>query len=160
MSPEVLDDVAIEKNVQDHFAHKLDIAEVIVRGAPVGNSARATIFKTTNGQVYVYIRSQSSLVRDDVQKIIRRMACEAENYLPPRGDKEYFDRIGREKFAALFPGKQIVSEDDLRYYKSIALYNPALVRLSKIKGEIRAFDKQLGMWRKVKDYAYSKIKTN
>lgn len=159
MSPEVLDDVAIEKSVQDQFAQKLDIAEVIVRGAPVGSSARATIFKTANGQVFVYIVSQSAMLRDDVQKIVRRMWCEAEAYLAPRGDEEYFDRIGREKFAALFPGKPIVSEDDLRYYKSIAPYNPALVRLGKIKGEIRAYDKQLGLWRKVKDYAYSKIKT-
>jgi len=95
----------------------------------------------------------------DVQKMILRMECEAETYFPPFGEKEYFERIGREKFKALFPGKPIIGEDDLRYYKGLAPYNPALVRLSKIKGEIRAYDHHLKTWRKVKDFHYSKIAT-
>lgn len=160
MNPELLDEVAIEKKAQDYFASTLDISELIVRGAPVGGSARATIFKTANGQAFVFIASQEGLVRDDVYKMIRRMNCDVHDFLPPHGDAEYFERIAREKFVALFPGKKIVSEEDLRFYKNLAPYNPALVRLSRIKGEIRAYDKQLKMWRKVKDYFYSTIKTN
>lgn len=158
MNDAILDDLAIEKSCKERFGVSLDIAEVIARGVPVGVAARATVFATTTKQVYVFIVSQGGLVLDDVRKIISRMQAEADIFVPPYGEAEYFDRIGQAKFKTMFPGKPILSEDDLRYYKNLAPYNPALVRLSKIKGELRGFEAESKTWRKVKDYTYSKIK--
>jgi hypothetical protein len=158
MNDAMLDDMAIEKSCKERFGVTLDIAEAIVRGVPAGVATRATLFATTNHQVYAYIYSQSGLVLDDVRKIIARMQCEAQTFLPPYAEADYFDRIGRQKFKVMFPGKPILGEDDLRYYKNLAAYNPALVLISKVKGEIRGFDVASKSWRKVKDYAYSKIK--
>jgi hypothetical protein len=159
MRDEIFEDTAIEQAAKDKFGLTLDIAEVVVRGAAVGIANKATIFKTTNGQVWLYIVSQSTQLLDDVQKIVNRMNVEADMYAPPYGEADYFSRIGREKFKVMFPGKPIHGEEDLRYYKKLAFYSPALVRLTKIKGEIRAYDPQGKGWHKVKDYAYSKIKT-
>jgi hypothetical protein len=156
---EAFDDQAIEQACKDHFALSLNIGEVIVRGISAGQSSLAAIFKTTNGQLFLFIISRGTQLLADVQKIVARMECEAEVYYPPFGEKEYFERIGSEKFKALFPGKPILGEDDLRHYKGLAPYNPALVRLSKVKGEIRAYDEHLKTWRKVKDFHYSKIAT-
>lgn len=158
-SNEVFDDLAIETACKGQFDINLQVGEVIARGISTGQSAQATVFKTTSGQVMAYIVSRGTQLFADVQKMILRMECEAETYYPPNGEKEYFDRIGREKFKTLFPGKHIVGEDDLRHYKGLAPYNPALVRLNKIKGEIRAYDDHLKTWRKVKDYHYSRIAT-
>ena len=158
MNDAILDDIAIEKICKDRFNLALDVTEVIVRNVPAGIATRATIFKTAKKHAYAFIQSQSALVLDDVQKIVRRMECEADGFIQPYGEAEYFDRIGRAKFKAMFPGKAIVGDDDLRYYRNLAPYNPALVRLSKIKGEIRSFEVETKAWRKVKDYAYSKIK--
>lgn len=158
MNDAILDDLAIEKSCKERFGVTVDVTEVIVRAVPVGVATRATVFVTANRQVYVYIASQSGMVLDDVRKIIRRMELEADIFVPPHGEAAYFDRIGRSKFKIMFPGKAIVGEDDLRYYKNLAPYNPALVRLSKIKGEIRGFEVESKSWRKVKDYTYSKIK--
>lgn len=158
MNDAILDDLAIEKSCKERFNANLNIAEVIARGVPVGVAARATVFVTTNKQVYTFITSQGGLVLDDVRKIVARMQTEPETYIPPFGETEYFDRIGRTKFKAMFPGKPILGEDDLRYYKNLAPYNPALVRLGKIKGELRGFEVESKTWRKVKDYTYSKIK--
>ena len=158
MNSEILDDIALEKICKERFNISLTIAEVIVRGMPTATAARATIFATSNRQVYVFISSQSSLVLDDVRKMIQRMQCEAEGFVTPHGEADYFDRIGREKFKVMFPGKHIIGEEDLRYYKNLAPYNPALVLLNKIKGEIRGYDAESRIWRKAKDYAYSKIK--
>lgn len=160
MNDALLDDLAIEKICKDSFDRTLDIAEVIVRGLPAGVATRASFFATTKGQVFLLVTSQSGLVLDDVRKIVHRMQCEAEVFVPPHGETGYFDRIGRAKFKAMFPGKPIVGEDDLRYYKNVAPYNPALVLLSRIKGEIRGFEVESRTWRKVKDFAYSKIKTS
>ncbi len=158
MNDAILDDLAIEKSCKERFDVTLDVTDVVVRAVPAGVATRATIFATANRQMYAYIASQSGMVLDDVRKIIRRMELEAETFIPPHGEADYFDRIGRSKFKVMFPGKVIVGEDDLRYYKNLAPYNPALVRLSKIKGEIRGFEVESRTWRKVKDYAYSKIK--
>lgn len=159
MVSEAFDDIALEKACKDQFGLSLDIGEVLVRGISTGQSAFATVFKTTSGQVFAYIMSRGTQLLTDVQKMVIRMECEAETYLPPNAEKDYFDRIGREKFKVLFPGKHILGEDDLRFYKGLAPYNPALVRLSKVKGEIRAYDNQLKAWRKVRDFHYSKIAT-
>lgn len=158
MNDAILDDLAIENTCKERFNLALDVTEVIVRGVPAGVATRATIFVTAKKHVYALIQAQSSLVLDDVLKIVRRMELEADGFIPPYGEADYFNRIGRTKFKAMFPGKAIVGDDDLRYYRNLAPYNPALIRLSKIKGEIRAFEVESRAWRKVKDYTYSKIK--
>lgn len=159
MSDEIFGDFAIEKACQERFGVSFDIAEMVVRGVQAGTASQASVFKTTNGQMWLYVSSQSPLLLDDVQKIVTRMNLEADNYIPPHGETDYFNRIGRDKFKVMFPGKPIVSDDDLRYYKKLAPYNPALVRLNKIKGEIRAYTPQNKGWHKVKEYSFSRIKT-
>jgi hypothetical protein len=159
MNEEIYGDIAIERACKDKFVQTVDIADVVVRAEPVGITAQATLFKTTNGQVFLYITSQATQLLDDVQKIVTRMNLEAEHFLPPGAEAEYFERIGRDKFKTMFPGKPIASADDLRYYKNLAPYNPALVRISKVNGEVRAFDPKSRTWHKAKDYHYSKIKT-
>ncbi|HVI69533.1 MAG TPA: hypothetical protein VM581_03675 [Magnetospirillaceae bacterium] len=159
MNEALLDDLAIEKTCKEQFDRTLDVADVIVRGMPAGVATRATLFVTTKGQVFLFVVSQSSLVLDDVRKIVHRMQCEAEVFVPPHGEQEYFERIGRAKFKVMFPGKHIVGEDDLRYYKNLAPYNPALILLSRVKGEVRGFEVESKTWRKAKDYTYSKIRT-
>lgn len=160
MNDAIFDDIAIEKSCKETFGLNAEIKEVIARAVPAGIATRATVFTTTNGQAYLFVVSQGVQLLADVQKIVLRMQCEAQTFLPPYGEPEYFERIGREKFKIMFPGKPIISDEDLRYYKSLAPYNPGLVRLARVKGELRGFDRESKMWRKVKDYAYSTIKTN
>lgn len=159
MNEEIFSDLAIEKVCKNRFGLNVDIAEVIVRGVPTGIANHATIFKTTQGHVMLYITSQGTQLLDDVLKMVHRMQCEADKYYPPFAEADYFERIGRAKFRAMFPGKAIRSDEDLRYYRNLAPYNPALVRLTKVKGEIRAYDLQGKVWRKAKEYSYSKIRT-
>lgn len=159
MNEEIYGDIEIERACKDKFSVTVDIAEVIVRAVAVGITAQATLFKTTNGQVFLYITSQATQLLDDVQKIVTRMNLQAEQFVAPNGEAEYFDRIGRDKFKTMFPGKPIATADDLRYYKNLAPYNPALVRIAKVNGEVRAYDPQSRTWHKVKDYHFSKIKT-
>lgn len=159
MDTEALDEQSIEKACKEQFGLSMTVGDVVVRNIAVGQATNATVFKSSTGQLYAIVASRGSQLFGDVQKIILRMQAEPESYYPPHGEKEYFDRIAREKFKMLFPGKHIAGDDDLRYYKGLAPYNPALVRLNKVKGEIRAYDAQLKTWRKVKDFSYSRIAT-
>ena len=157
MNDEIYDDVAIERAIKNRFGVKLNITEVVVRDIATGYTSVATVFKTSPTALYVLIRSQSGQVLADVKKIIRNMNLEADACLPPHGDNEYFKRIGVEKFKTLFPGKHIMSDDDTRYYQTLAPYSPALVRIAKVKGDIRAFHFESKSWRKVRDYTFNKI---
>jgi hypothetical protein len=157
MNDEIYDDVAIERACRDAFNLKLTITEVIVRNVSTGYTSTATVFKTSPTNLYVYITSEGTLVLADVQKIIRNMNMDADAYLPPHADVEYFERIGIQKFKSMFPGKHIMGADDTRYYQTLAPYSPALVRIAKVKGDIRTFHFESKLWRKVKDYAFNKI---
>lgn len=157
MDDQIYDDTVIERTVEAAFGLKLNISEVIARDISTGYTATATIFKTSPNNVFVLIRSQGAQLLADVQKMLRGMNIDAESFVPPHGDAEYFQRIGVQKFKEMFPGKHIMSDDDTRYYQTLAPYNPALVRVARVKGDIRSFHFESKLWRKVRDYSFSKI---
>ncbi len=157
MNDELYDDIAIEKAIQGAFGLKLDIQDVVARQVPTSFTSTATIFRSSPNNLYIFIQSQSKMLLADVRKMVRAMNIDAEGFVPPHGDKEYFKRIGEEKFKSIFPGKHIMSDDDTRYYQTLAPYSPALVRVERVKGEIRGFHYESKTWRKVKDYSFSKI---
>jgi hypothetical protein len=102
------------------------------------------------------------LLLADIKKIVSRMGLVAEVYIPPRGRAQYFDEIGSEKFRKVFPGRGAISEADIRYYRTLAPYNPALVQVREIKnGEIYQFDADAhGGWRVAAKFSYRRIKTS
>jgi hypothetical protein len=157
MNDDMYDDLAIERACEAIFNLKLTITEVVARRISTGYTSTATVFKTAPTALYVYIEAQGALLFADVVKILRQMNVEADSYLPPHGDKEYFKRIGEQKFKAMFPGKHITSEEDTRYYQTLAPYNPALVQIAKVKGDIRSFHYESKLWRKVRGYSFNKI---
>jgi len=157
MTDEIYDDIAIERAVQASFGVKLDIKEVVARKVPVSYIANATLFLGASNALYLFIQAEGNLLLSDVRSIVRHMNIDAAEFLPPHGDREYFDRIGRQKFKEIFPGKHITSDDDIRYYRTLAPYHPALIRVERVKGEIRGFHTPTKTWRKMKDYSYSRI---
>lgn len=162
MNDAIYDDLALEQIAKQQFGASLDIDSVIVRQVPVSRTATATIYLTKKKQLYAYITAQSKLTLGDVKKIISRMGLKAEIYMPPVGQPEYFDEIGRAHVKAVFPGKTIITTQDLVYYRTLASYNPALVLISEVaNGEIMQFDTDShGSWRIAAKFAYRRIKTS
>jgi hypothetical protein len=157
MTDEIYEDTATERAIEAAFGLKLNISEVVARQIATGFTSTATIFKTAPTMLYVFIQSQSNMALADVQKMVRSMNIDAGEFVPPHGDKDYFKRIGEAKFKAMYPGKHIMSDEDTRYQRTLAPYNPALIRVARVKGEIRAFHFESKSWRKVRDYAFSRI---
>ncbi len=159
MTDDIYNDTAIEKFSLDHFKKKLDIKQVIVRNVPASTTSSATLFLATDNKVYLYIEAEGPMILDDVRKIVMRMGLEADDFLPPAGDSEYFDTIGITRFKTTFPGRQVESENDIRFYKLLAPYNPALVQISAIKtGEVKQFDLDSKGWRLAARYSYRKVR--
>ena len=125
MKDEIYDDIEIERLCKDRFGVDFEIGQVIVRGVPISRTADATVFLTKKKQLFVYISARSRLVLGDISKLVARMGLKAEVYFPPVGNPDYFNVIGREKFEQVFPGRTYVADDELRFYRTLAPYNPA-----------------------------------
>ena len=162
MNDSIYDDLALEQIAKKQFGLSLDIDKVIVRQIPVSRTARATVFLTKKKQLYVFIAAESKQTLGDAKKVVSRMNLKAEMFVPPKGQPNYFDEIGREHVRTVFPGKTNITPADLVYYRTLAPYNPALIQVHEVLGgEIRQFDNDThGGWRVAVKFAYRRIKTS
>lgn len=162
MKDEIYDDIAIERVAKERFGIDIEIGQTIARGIAVSRTAEATVFLTKKKQLYIYISARSRLLLGDISKMVSRMGLKAELYLPPAGNPDYFNTIGREKFSKVFPGRTTVNDDELRFYRTLAPYNPALVLISEVKdGEIYRYDSDAKSgWRLETRFAYRRIRTS
>lgn len=162
MKDTLQDSIAIEQIAKDHFGIDFEIRQMIAHNFPISHTGTASVFLTKKKQLYVYIHAQSALVLGDVQKLVARMGLKAELYVPPKGQPTYFDEIGREKFRQVYPGRSNITENDLRFYRTLAPYNPSLILINEVKnGEIKQFDTDASSsWRTVAKFAYRRIMTS
>lgn len=161
MNQDIYDDIAIEGVVKDEFGKNIDIKKVIVRAAPTSHTTEASVFMTTKNQLYTLITGRSPLTLGDVRKLIKRMGMVAEAYVPPKHQENYFDSIAEAKFKDVFPGRRPSNDNDLRFYRLLAPYNPALVLISEVTdGVIKQFDSNdSSNWRTAAKLNYRRIKT-
>ena len=162
MNEDIYDDLALERIAKETFGLKLEIDKVIVRQIPVSYTAEATVFLTTKKQLFVYISARSKTVLSDIKKIVARMGLKAELFVPPKGEIDYFDEVGRAKFREVFPSRNKPSGEDIIFYRTLAPYNPALVQIHEVtNGEIKQFDTDASNgWRVAVRFAYRRIKTS
>lgn len=161
MSPDIYDDMAIEAIANEHFGKRFDIQQVVVRSVPTTHTTVASVFLTSKNQLYALVHGRAPLTLGDVRKIVKRMGLEADAYLPPIHQPQYFDDIAVEKFKSVYPGRHDISDADLRYYRLSASYNPALVLISGVTdGTIKQFDSSdSSNWRTAAKFQYRRIKT-
>jgi hypothetical protein len=162
MNEQVYDDISLEKRIRAQFGVVADVDSVIVRRMPVGRTAEATLFLSKKKQLYFYIDSQAKLLLTDIQKLVSRAGLKAELYFPPKGQPDYFDQVGTQKFREIFPGRSNISPQDIAFYRTLAPYGPALVLISEVRnGMVYQYDSDSsGDWRPSAKFAYRRIKTS
>lgn len=162
MSAQYFDEVALERAMSELFGVHAEIDQLIASDIAVSRSAQATVIMTKKKQLFVYVDGHTKMTLGDVQKIITRMGLKAELYLPPKHQPDYFDAIGREKFRETFPGRGHISDADIRFYRTLAPYKPALVLISEVRdGQIYQYDADASHeWRPCVKFAYRRIKTS
>lgn len=156
------DDLATEELIKQYFGLRVEIKQALVRDVPVSHTSEATVILTTKNQLYALIRGQSRLSLGEVKKIVSRMGLKAELFVPPKGQPDYFDKIAKEHYRKVFPGRSMVSGQDLVYYQTLAIYQPALAQISEVsKGKIYQFDTDsASSWRPVTSFSYRRIRTS
>lgn len=162
MTDSIFDDFALEKLVKDKFGLTLEVDKIIANRVPVSHTAIASVFLTEKKQLFCYVDAKSSQALGDVKKIMTRMGLKPESYVPPVGHPEYFDDIARERFRSVFPGRTHVTSEDLVYYRTLAPYNPALIKIREIPDSvIKQFDTDAqGNWRPAARFTYRRIQTS
>ncbi|MDR0955671.1 MAG: hypothetical protein LBM73_00925 [Candidatus Nomurabacteria bacterium] len=160
MNSELYDDTMMERQIKARFGLSVDVKSMIARRLPVGAAAFANVFLSGKGILYCLIVANGKMNLGDAKKILTRMKLKPELWLPPRGEANYFNIIGEQKFREVFPGRSVVQPSDLTFYKTLAPYNPALAQISWVDGGvIRQFDSDaVGHWRPAVKFAYRRIK--
>jgi hypothetical protein len=160
MASKLYEDLAVEELLQSQFAFTQEIKKILLRDIPVSPTLEATVFKTTKNQLYVLIAGRARTSLGDMQKIIRRMGLKAESFLPPKGDNDYFTRFATKQFIATYPGRRPSSDSDLRYFKTLTPYSPALANISEVtSGIIKQYDTDAASdWRPVLEHSFRRIK--
>lgn len=162
MSDKMYEELALERSIKDRFGVDADIRQAILFKAPVSRTSEATLFLTSKKQLYLYVSGQAKILLSDVKKIVSHMGLKADTYLPPKGQPNYFDEIGKEKFRAIFPGRGHINEGDIAFYRTLTPYNPALVLIGEVvDGTVYQFDADsAGGWRPAAKFAYRRIRTS
>lgn len=162
MNDQLYDDVSLERTLKAQFGVAVEIDSVIARRIPVGRSIEATLFLTDKKQLFLYVTGQTRLLLSDVKKIVSRVGLNAELYMPPKNQPRYFDDIGAAKFKEIFPGRKVVNDEDIAFYKTLSPYNPALILIREVKnGVIHQYDSDSrGGWRPHAKFSYRRIKTS
>lgn len=154
-------DKNLEEFIQKHFGVNFGIDEVVSRDLPISYSAEAVIFRTKKKKLYAFLSSEARMTLGDMQYLLNKMNLKPAYFFPPNGYKDYFVDHAREQFLQIFPGREHVQDEELRYYKTRVTYNPALVEIAEVKnGEVRCFNSDsIGSWRIAFRLSYKKIIT-
>ncbi|MGV9001954.1 MAG: hypothetical protein ACOH18_03280 [Candidatus Saccharimonadaceae bacterium] len=162
MNDQLYDDVALERQIKSQFGVNAEVESVIARHIPVGRSIEATLFLTDKKQLFLYVSGEARLSLSDIKKIVSRTGLRSDLYMPPKGRPQYFEEVGTTKFLEIFPGRKIISEEDIAFYKTLAPYSPALVLIREVKnGIIYQYDSDSsGSWRPHTKFSYRRIMTS
>ena len=131
---------------------------MLIDDVQTGNNSYATIFQVDQHTMYALCESDDPMTLSDVKHIVKSMGMEAQSYLAPRGDNEYFARYGHEAFLQAYPGRKTETDQEKKFYETLSPYRPALVKISKINGEIRRYNSVVSGWQKVLDYSYARMR--
>ncbi len=154
--------LAITNTAKRYFGITVQVRQMIGEALPISHTGTAYVFLSHKKQLYALIQAQSNYTLGDVKRIITRMGLKAEHYLPPAAQPSYFDDFAAERFRETYPGRTPHTEDDLRFFKTLAPYNPALVAINEVKhGEIKQFDASSpSQWRPAATFMYRRMPTS
>ena len=162
MNDDLFDAAAIEQIAKDRFGVSLDVGSVVARRIDCSQAAQATFFLSTKKQLYGFIEGSPQLTLGDIRKMAVRMGVRPETFFPPKGQPQYFEEVAREMFVRVYPGRHDISEDDLRFYRTLVPYCPALFLVEEVKnGMIYCADHDARSgWRPAAKFVYRRIRTS
>jgi len=147
----------LKKACKNYFGVDLNIQNIILYNAPTDDDSYTTVFKDDRSTIYALCLSDKPITLTNVKNIIRSMGMKADKYLPPNADNDYFLHFGQKLFQSVFPSLKLINDDETLYYQTLAPYSPALVKINKVNGEIRQYDKIWQKWQRALKLSYTRM---
>ncbi len=147
----------IEKFCNDYFNVNLQINKIVLNNMPTSHNSRTTVFTANHHTVYALCLCNDQVNLADIKIIIKKMGMKAEKYLPPEADDNYFLDYGQNVFQSVFPGRKSGTPDETLFYQTLTPYNPALVRIGKVNGEIRQYNNVGKKWQPAIEFSYLRM---
>jgi len=159
---QLYDELNLEKHIQATFGLRVEVKSTIADKIPISASGNATVFLSNKGLLFALITSRGEQNLGDIKKILTRMNLKPEQFMPPRADADYFDRLATVKFREVYPGRKPTHKNDLTFYRTLAPYNPALIQISDVvNGVVKQYDSDaVGNWRPSVKFQYRRIRTS
>lgn len=146
----------IEHLAADKFSIELDVASVLFDDIQTGDQSYATIFQCADGEVYVLHEDTVPVALVEVASRMKSLGVKVGGFFPPNGDKSYFDKQGYEIFKQTYPGRTIPTEQERAFYEYQSPYNPAIMLVERVSGEIRRYNSASGAWKSDSVFTYSR----
>lgn len=142
------------RNIEDiankEFGIDLYVKNVVVSDVISGKGVYTTLFVDTSNILYALTESDTDMTLGAVITIIKSMNLEAMGYLAPHRDSEYFQKQAVTAYEAVFPGRNL-PETDMSFYQKLSRYNPALIQIRRITGDLQSYNTVSKRWRKEYD---------
>lgn len=144
----------IEAYCRNYFAQSITVSRILAENIDCNHDRFANIFYDIDGQLYAIIFSNNTMSLGDVRKIVSAIGMNAEGYFTPTGNRQYFYNYAKDVFQMVYPNRTSMTTEDLSYYQTLAPYNPALVKVKAVNGELRSYKTTAGQWIKIADFTY------
>lgn len=142
-----------------YFGITIRIEEILYDDIETGEESYCVLFRTRRNDLFALYIAKEPQTLGSVRHIVRSMGLKAESYAVPFGDKQYFKRKGFEIFKQAYPGRKQWTTQEAAFYQTLAEYSPALVKISKVYGEVRRYNPNYSAkWQKILDLQYEKMK--
>ncbi len=148
----------IELISRRNFNVKLSVTSVIANDIVAGDKTYVSLFETKYG-TYALCESEQLLTLQDVMNITRSIGLTAQGYYAPFGNKNYFADYGKKIHSSVFPSRKSVAVEDISFYQKLSPYSPALIRISRIEGELRHYNPVIKKWQKDFDLKFPVVAT-
>lgn len=141
------------------FHVSLPVRRFLCDDIATGPQSYAVLFESGHDLYALFIAEPGTeQTLADVRRMAKNMGIEVQRFFPPHADPAYFHREGVEYFKKAYPGRKQWTAKDIMFYRSLASYSPALVRISAVKGSLSRFNSQGGSWQPAVDYSFRKIR--
>lgn len=145
----------IQHVCDEDFRLQLSVDEILFDNVTTEFNSYTTVFRTEDGSLYALCQSDDGMRLADVRRIIKSMNMISDRYYAPNGNVNYFDRLGMRVFKRAYPGRNSWTKDEAAYYRTLAPYSPALVKLAKVNTEVRRYNPHAEKWQKISELTTS-----
>lgn len=132
----------------------MQVTDVLFDDIQTGDNSYATIFRTADHKMFILHEDKDPITLFEVQRRMKLLGVKTRGVLSPLGDKTYFTNQGRQIFLQTYPGRTTATDEEKSFYESQSLYNPAIMLVANIPGDLKHYSPRTASWKVIDKYNF------